>query len=75
MLVGSSYMIPIVYRSADQRKDVNFASSSPLRRVFFAEGTTGPQVSQQPTESHITRVCMEIYITIDEMVKMYKNSY
>ena len=31
--------------------------------------------SQQPTGSQIIRICMEIYLKIDKMVKMDKNSY
>ena len=41
----------------------------------FAERITGHPESQQPTGSQILRICMEIYLKIDEMVKMNKNSY
>ena len=36
---------------------------------------TGRPESQQPTGSQIIRICMKIYLKIDKMVKMYKNSY
>ena len=36
---------------------------------------TGRPESQQPTGSQIIRICMEIYLKIDKMVEMYKNSY
>ena len=33
---------------------------------------TGRSESQQPTGSQIIGICMEIYLKIDKMVKMYK---
>ena len=53
-------------------RDSKMAAS--LHRNSACLITWGPE-SQQPTESQITRICMEIYLTIDKMVKMYKNSY
>ena len=38
----------------------------------FESLNTGTPESQQPTESQIIRICMEIYVQIDKMVKMYK---
>ena len=37
--------------------------------------TTGLPESQQPTGGQVIRICIEIYLKIDKMVKMYKNSY
>ena len=36
--------------------------------------TTGLPESQQPTGSQVIRICMEIYVKIDKMVKMYKTA-
>ena len=44
-------------------------------RCQFVSQTTGSPESQQHTGSQIIRICMEIYLKIDKMVKMYKNSY
>ena len=41
-------------------------------RKNFESLNTGTPESQQPTESQIIRICMEIYVKIDKMVKMYK---
>ena len=35
----------------------------------------GTQNHNSRTGSQIIRICMEIYLKIDKMVKMYKNSY
>ena len=43
--------------------------------VIHHEKAQGTQKSQQPTGSQIIRICVEIYLKIDKMIKMYKNSY
>ena len=61
------------YNSAKFRKfaDVCMVRTSDLKN--FESLSTGTPESQQPTESQIIRICMEIYVyKIDKMVKMYK---
>ena len=44
--------------------------------AFHCSLSTGRPESQQPTKgSQIIRICMEIYLKINKMVKIYKNSY
>ena len=47
---------------------------SPIRSVIIRVITGRPE-SQQPTGSHIIRICMEIYLKIAKIVKMCENSY
>ena len=46
-----------------------------LEKLFVLFIPQGAQNHNSRTGSQIIRICMEIYLKIDKMVKMYKNSY
>ena len=49
-------------------------SGSEMNRLILVKAQ-GTQNHDSCTGSQIIRICMEIYLKIDKMVKMYKNSY
>ena len=78
-------------RNSEGRLTLSKPSTNYLKRSFSYSGAmlwnnlpkslknaasvTGRPESQEPTGSQIIRICLEIYLKIDRMVKMYKNSF
>ena len=79
---------PIIRTAAKSQAKINIRRSAAINSRCYAlslmiptvsairevDCSTGRPESQQPTESQITRICMEIYLTMNKMVKMYKNT-
>ena len=77
--INKAYFFDVFFtRYLERNSPKLFFMSNEFKLVsrFCSCAMTGSPESQQPTGSQFfIRICMEIYLKIDKMVKMYKNSY
>ena len=67
-----------VYYCLNRRRTLPILKSFPTFTLSYETNSVQSQGTQNHNSragSQIIRICMEIYIKIDKMVKMYKNSY